>query len=1011
MSNENGNDLKTIPNHPYLLDHNPVNEKEWWNYKVSIKGPNDALDNIDHVEYSLFPDFTNTPVKSSDRKTNFQHKFQNFDGVKLNAKVVLKSNEEIEIINELPEQINSDSTVLTGPTTEQKLALITEAREVLRGKYNDPEAMTILCRNLERCDQFAYATEVLLKILEQKKQQGITVSIKEFQTLAKYIYKDHSLPSSFKFERALDELNCHEALTTSRKCETMGLAGAIYKRIWQYDHQFKNLVLSRFYYKKGYTLWKEYLSNTSSNEKENINDDGYTAINYAYINELMAIDKMEEHGLITGINESIEKLLKEADITRKFILDQFTVTDNSGKEYLKASANKWIVATIAEAYFGLRQYDHAIKYINKFLRMGAGAWEIRTFSQQLFSIAYLQTFLKRYPDRLRTVKGLPGSDLVMDMADQIDRQKIDNCLKTILGYGTNNQNETSVKKIAKTGLGLSGGGFRASIYHIGVLASLAEHDELKNIEVISCVSGGSIIGAFYYLKLKQLLETKSDTEIKKADYINLVHEIEEEFLNGVQKNLRIRIFGNLVSNFRMLYDKNYSRTHRLGELYEKHLYEKIFKKGVEGKSRHICMTDLTISPKDQLNFNIAIDNWQRINKIPQLILNATSLNTGHNWQFTASWMGEPPGSIQPDIDVKPRLRRMYYGEAPPKFRDFRLGYAVGASSCVPVMFHPMPMKGLYPDVDLHLVDGGLHDNQGIGSLIEQECKHMIISDASGQLPTNSDISTNSASIFYRSDNIVQERVRELQFKDIKERSYSTQIDKLVLVHLKKGLEKYPVKWANCDDPTRQILYSNVTNEHKDLTDYGILRSVQTMLSEIRTDLDSFNDTEAYALMYSGYCQMNTELERLNGQAAQNKQWDWKFLKIRDYLRKNEEAEKITKILSVGKNLFFKLPKISTPINVMIKILLFALLAGGIWLIYENRQQQFSITVLEIAFIVLVFMVGLQSKMLANVLNTKSVVRQKIIWSGAMIVLWIGSNLYTGIFNGIYNRAGRLKKNV
>ena len=58
----------------------------------------------------------------------------------------------------------------------------------------------------------------------------------------------------------------------------------------------------------------------------------------------------------------------------------------------------------------------------------------------------------------------------------------------------------------KLGIALSGGGFRAAFFHIGVLARLAEHDLLRHVAVISCVSGGSIIGAFYYLKVKQLLE-------------------------------------------------------------------------------------------------------------------------------------------------------------------------------------------------------------------------------------------------------------------------------------------------------------------------------------------------------------------------------------------------------------------------------------------------------------------------------------------------------------------------
>ena len=55
----------------------------------------------------------------------------------------------------------------------------------------------------------------------------------------------------------------------------------------------------------------------------------------------------------------------------------------------------------------------------------------------------------------------------------------------------------------------------------------------------------------------------------------------------------------------------------------------------------------------------------------------------------------------------------------------------------------------------------------------------------------------------------------------------------------------------------------MADENQDLTDYGILRKVQSMLSEIRTDLDSFNDTEAYALMYSGYCLVNDELNKTN----------------------------------------------------------------------------------------------------------------------------------------------------
>src|SRR5690349_2465171 len=44
-------------------------------------------------------------------------------------------------------------------------------------------------------------------------------------------------------------------------------------------------------------------------------------------------------------------------------------------------------------------------------------------------------------------------------------------------------------------LALSGGGFRATLFHLGVVAAFRQLGYLQNVAVISCVSGGSIIGA------------------------------------------------------------------------------------------------------------------------------------------------------------------------------------------------------------------------------------------------------------------------------------------------------------------------------------------------------------------------------------------------------------------------------------------------------------------------------------------------------------------------------------
>ncbi len=80
----------------------------------------------------------------------------------------------------------------------------------------------------------------------------------------------------------------------------------------------------------------------------------------------------------------------------------------------------------------------------------------------------------------------------------------------------------AIESNQRLGLALSGGGYRASFYHIGVLARMAELGMLKHVESLSTVSGGSIIGAAYYLLLKNLLESKADYEIIDSDYVELV---------------------------------------------------------------------------------------------------------------------------------------------------------------------------------------------------------------------------------------------------------------------------------------------------------------------------------------------------------------------------------------------------------------------------------------------------------------------------------------------------------
>ena len=124
---------------------------------------------------------------------------------------------------------------------------------------------------------------------------------------------------------------------------------------------------------------------------------------------------------------------------------------------------------------------------------------------------------------------------------------------------------------------------------------------------------------------------------------------------------------------------------------------------------------------------------------------------------------EPPGDINAAIDSNERFRRMYYEEAPAAHqKKVRLGYAVGSSACVPGVFTPLRLKNLYPDRDVLLVDGGVHDNQGTASLLEQGCTVVLVSDASGQMNSEAHPSSGLVGVPLRSNSIMMSRVREAQ---------------------------------------------------------------------------------------------------------------------------------------------------------------------------------------------------------------------------------------------------------
>lgn len=918
-------------------------------------------------------------------------------------------------VNTPPIPVNKDISLQLPSDKQIRNAKIQLAKDILRGVHGDAEDMDALYRDLKKYGKFGLARKILFLLRKEKPNV-----LKLYQEEALCTYKDPDLPSEEKFKMAIAILREVEDINTTENTETLGLLGSIYKRKWQYDNQFFNLKKSKYYYYRGYKIW---LKKLESGEEDT--DLGYTGINAAYVIDLMAglqWSQVEETGDEKNLSEILAKIQLAKDI-RKKILNVLSDKLQQGLKY----NSYWVYTTLVEACIALSDFETAKKYWLLALSLHPDNWQLESSKVQFISLGQILLRVKTLEEDLKLRLKKPEDQNGENLSGSSNFSgKLHHFLESVLEVNT----KATEKVLAgKVGLALSGGGFRAALYHIGVLAKMAEFDLLKHVEVLSCVSGGSIIGAYYYLKLLLLFEQKADEDIGQEDYIRIVKEIEVDFLNAVKKDIRGQLFINPLDNLKMAFSKSYSRTNRLASLYEKHFYKKLFAQITEQRKKigiksdwtgPIRMSDLFFYPKNWPigEFNPIRDNWKRNNKVPILIINATTLNTAHNWQFTASWMGEPPGNIIKEVDAKYRLRRMYYWEAPGKYKNLGLSEAVAASSGVPGLFPPLTFDKLYPNQTVRLVDGGVHDNQGIVGLTEQECQILFISDSSGQLMTVDDLGKNAVSVLSRTNSVLMERVRECQYLDLKSRSKTMLIKSMMFVHLRKGLMDKPLDWIHCEDPHDASDSSSSFYEKGVLTKYNIRKDVQQLLASVRTDLDAFNDAEAYALMYSGY--KMTEYEHLQktshslpDENSVMKKETWEFEKVEDLVKYSEQSVWIKKILSVGQGLLFKSFRLSNNLMIFAVIFGLAVVSFITFLFYQSWNKDLfdlQLKVSDIGTSILWILGGLiAGKLIISILQYKDTLRSAIRNFLVAITGSLVSSVISPILNRVYLKYGSLKE--
>lgn len=258
----------------------------------------------------------------------------------------------------------------------------------------------------------------------------------------------------------------------------------------------------------------------------------------------------------------------------------------------------------------------------------------------------------------------------------------------------------------RIGLTLSGGGFRAAAFHLGVFRELQSRQLLDKIDLISCVSGGSIAGAFL------ALNWRDPKALDKLDHYLASRSIAVA-----------SVIGGMLDPF-------HTRLDKLADTYERDLFH--------GKK----LGDLADGPR--------------------VYLNSTNLATGNMFSFIAgakgkSEMGEYELGFADASDF-PLARAVAASSAfPPVFPPLRLDEKVYkyAARCDYVTLSD---GGLYDNLGV---------NPGLAAL--NKLDYLLVSDGGKPYAIKSDPAESGAMVLKEGLDIMMEQIRGLQFDRMEHR--------------------------------------------------------------------------------------------------------------------------------------------------------------------------------------------------------------------------------------------------
>lgn len=387
----------------------------------------------------------------------------------------------------------------------------------------------------------------------------------------------------------------------------------------------------------------------------------------------------------------------------------------------------------------------------------------------------------------------------------------------------------------RLGVCLSGGGFRAALFALGVLRYLAESRQLSKVVSVSAVSGGSVAAAV-------LADRWPDLEAEGFTGEAFDRHVAAPFLAVVtERNLRNR------GLTRWALTRIAPRRRRLGAAV-----------GVT-MARHLLRTK-----------NVA--------ELPpglQVVLTSTDLVSGRAFRVSRDFVGG---------------WEFGYASTPERLT---LATALAASTAVPFLFPPVALRteglGLKATAprELALVDGGVYDNLGLEWFqgwdrgrpdTARAAEFILVVDASGPLQIQPKhfgwisslrrgqavqyAQTRASRVRWFVDHLIDGKVRGLYIPiDRDPRAYQPPAGLAVIADAGDG--SLPAGFADA-------------------------------LSRLRTDLDRFLPDEATLLMYHGYWATHVRLRHLHGELGiSHPQW-----RDFDHLFP-QERERLERLLAQG----------------------------------------------------------------------------------------------------------------